>query len=80
VHSFWVSDVAEALARAPTFALDARELIAAPKVLHHVSNDAQAEALRQLGVERIRRYTPGEPAEYLRAESAWENRLAEALR
>jgi len=48
--------------------------------LHHVSNDAQAEALRQLGVERIRRYTPGEPAEYLRAESAWENRLAEALR
>jgi hypothetical protein len=87
VHSFWVSDVAETLSAAPTFALEARELIAASKVTHHVANDVQAEALRKLGVKNLRRYPsalpaglPGPEAERAVGDRFWENLLEDALR
>jgi len=72
VHSFWVGDVPAATHGA--FALDARELIGAAKVTHHCSRPEQAEALRRLGVERVRPFAPAAPAEYLRADAPCEVR------
>ena len=67
VHSFWMNDVPASLPGAPTFSLDARELIGAAKVMHHCGNDGQEAALRRLGVEQVRRYGPGSPADDLEA-------------
>ncbi len=74
VHSFWTGPVSEQLSQTTAFALDAPQVIGADKVVHHCTSDSQAEALRALGVERIHRYTPGAPAEYLRVDAPCEIR------
>jgi hypothetical protein len=74
VHSFWSSDVAGAISGAPTFELDLKPLIGAAKVTHHCASDGQVEALRHFGVQKIRRYAPGAPAEYVRVNTPCEVR------
>ena len=67
VHSLWFDDLRSHLLTAPMFPLDARALINEPKVTHHCYGAGQAEELRLLGVERVRRSVLAAPAEYLRA-------------
>lgn len=70
VHSFWLNAVPDSLPGTPAFALDGRAMAAEPKVVHHCLNEEQAESLRHFGVKQIRSFTPGAPADYLRADSA----------
>jgi hypothetical protein len=78
IHSFWFDDLRSHLLSAPMFPLDPRALMNDPKVTHHCYGAGQAEELRLLGVERVRRTLLAAPAEYLRAEEpcAIRHRLA----
>jgi hypothetical protein len=68
IHSLWFDDLRSHLSSAPMFPLDPRALMNSPKVMHHCYGDGQAEELRLLGVERVKRTALAAPAEYLRAE------------
>jgi hypothetical protein len=68
VHSFWFDDLRSHLSSAPMFPLDPRALMNSPKVTHHCYGAGQAEELRLLGIERVKRTALAAPSDYLRAE------------
>jgi hypothetical protein len=68
IHSLWFDDLRSHLLSAPMFPLDPRAVLNGPKVTHHCYGAGQAEELRLLGIERVRRTALAAPAEYLRAE------------